>query len=96
MLDMVNHPPHYADGTVKCIEIMELVFGFEATAQWALQTAFKYVWRMGQKGSKHEDAKKALWYLTYYAETMECHTESNQNAALYDVLWEKANAAAEE
>ena len=67
---VVNHPLHYAGGTknFECIEAMELTFGARRTMDWCLQTAYKYIWRMGQKtgNDSYIDAQKAMWYLNKY------------------------------
>ena len=74
--DMVNHPPHYANGTknFECIEIMEHVFGDNNTAMFCLVNAFKYIWRSGSKGEgkETEDFQKANWYLEKYLKLSSC------------------------
>ena len=64
--DMVNHPPHYADGcSIECIEAMEITFGVEYIAVYCLINAYKYLWRRKAKNGS-QDVKKALWYLDRY------------------------------
>mgnify|MGYP002515191319 CR=1 FL=1 len=43
-VDNVNHPKHY-EGNVSldCIEVMEVVCGYEAVAYFCLLNAFKYL-----------------------------------------------------
>lgn len=62
-VDMVNQPPHYMVHEMECIDEMIVVFGPERTAEWCCQTAWKYRYRAGAKGSAEEDQKKADWYL---------------------------------
>jgi Protein of unknwon function (DUF3310) len=61
--DMVNHPPHYKQGKVECIDAIEAAVmhlkGFEAHCTG---TAIKYLWRWKNKGG-NEDLKKAIWYI---------------------------------
>ena len=65
--DPVNHPSHYTQGGVECIDAMVSAFGKEAVATFALLNAFKYIWRSDHKGGK-EDIEKAVWYLKKYLE----------------------------
>ena len=61
----VDHPAHYRQGKYECIEVMVETFGIEATKNFCLLNAFKYVWRAGDKNGL-EDLKKARFYLDYY------------------------------
>ena len=59
--DMVNHPKHYNESGIECIDALEamLGYGFESYLQGNI---VKYLWRYKyQNGS--EDLKKAQWYL---------------------------------
>ena len=67
--DNVNHPSHYT-GKYECIDVMQDVFGNEATDNFCLCNAFKYIWRARKKNGL-EDVKKAVWYLTRYIEEAE-------------------------
>ena len=58
----VDHPSHYNQGRYECIDVMLETFGKEATQNFCLLNAFKYVWRTGEKNG-YEDIKKAVWYL---------------------------------
>lgn len=60
--DSVNHPSHYNQGKYECIDVMVETFGKEATKNFCLLNAFKYIWRTGEKNGA-EDVKKAIWYL---------------------------------
>lgn len=68
-VDNVNHPSHYT-GKYECIEVMKDVFGDEATDNFCLCNAFKYIWRARKKNGL-EDVKKAVWYLNKYIEEAE-------------------------
>ena len=68
-LNNVNHPSHYT-GKYECIDVMRDVFGDEATNDFCLCNAFKYIWRARKKNGL-EDVKKAVWYLNKYVEEAE-------------------------
>ncbi len=65
--ERVDHPSHYNQGKFECIDVMVETFGKEATQDFCLLNAFKYVWRTGEKNGV-EDVKKARWYLDKYLE----------------------------
>ena len=58
MSDNVNHPAHYASGSVECLDAMVSAFGREAV------NTFKYIFRHENKGGK-EDLLKAIFYLRF-------------------------------
>ena len=61
--DMVNHPPHYTQGGIECIDAIkaacEGLNGFEG---YCTGNALKYLWRWKHKNGV-EDLKKADWYI---------------------------------
>jgi hypothetical protein len=66
MSDVVNHPPHYADGRkYEVIDVIEDSVQFAPDAvlgglQWQV---LKYMHRCWSKQSSMEDLRKARWYL---------------------------------
>lgn len=65
-VDNVNHPKHYEGNTsLECIETMLVAFGREATMNFCMLNAFKYLWRYKNKNG-YEDVKKAEWYCEYW------------------------------
>lgn len=68
--DPVNHPSHYTQGKIECIDAMESAFGIAKTATYCHINAFKYLWRMEHKNGV-EDLKKAVWYLNKEVELLE-------------------------
>lgn len=66
--EMVNHPSHYKNGNIECIEVMINVFGKHKVAAFCELNAFKYQWRANNKGTDIQDKKKAIWYLNKYIE----------------------------
>lgn len=63
-----NHPSHYNQYPIEVIEMMERIFGLEATRVWCLMTAFKYRMRMGHKDDIEQELEKENWYLAKYEE----------------------------
>lgn len=66
----VNHPSHYTQGGIECIDAMTSAFGKKAVEDFCLCNVFKYVWRTRQKNGL-EDCKKAQWYMNKYVEMVE-------------------------
>lgn len=63
--DQVNHPSHYNNGGIECIDAMVSAFGEESVTEFCKLNAFKYIWRAGSKAgnSETQDLRKAIWYL---------------------------------
>lgn len=63
MSDPVNHPSHYTQGGVECIDALEAatvnLSGIEAVCT---ANAIKYLWRWKDKNGV-EDLRKAVWYI---------------------------------
>lgn len=61
--DHVNHPAHYTQGKVECIDAIEsAITGLNGMEAHCTGTAIKYLWRWKQKGGT-EDLHKAKWYI---------------------------------
>lgn len=62
-VDMVNHPSHYTQGSIECIDALKAATvsktGIEAVCT---ANAIKYLWRYEEKNGI-EDVKKARWYI---------------------------------
>lgn len=69
--DVVNHPSHYTQGGMECIDEMVLIFGIEATMNFCLLNTWKYRKRAPFKGKPEEDIAKSDWYLAKYKELEE-------------------------
>lgn len=65
--DVVNHPSHYTQGNIECIDAMKSAFGAAQLATYCKIAAFKYIWRCEYKNGA-EDVKKAIWYLNKFLE----------------------------
>lgn len=63
--EYVNHPQHYNNYDMEVIEMMEKIFGKEATKSFCLLNAFKYRMRAGTKPNipAEQDLAKEQWYL---------------------------------
>lgn len=61
--DPVNHPSHYTQGGVECIDAIKAattgLVGFEG---YCTGNIIKYLWRWKQKNGT-EDLRKAVWYI---------------------------------
>ena len=70
--DMVNHPPHYNQKGIECIDAIEAATdtGFEYYLQGNIM---KYLWRYRYKEGS-QDLKKALWYLNKLIEIRDANT----------------------
>ena len=68
--DAVNHPSHYTNGGMECIDEMILLFGSETVKHFCLCNAWKYRRRALYK-SGEEDIKKSHWYINKYKELVE-------------------------
>lgn len=66
----VDHPSHYNQGEIECIDAMKAAFGADELAVYCKIAAFKYVWRCEHKNGV-EDIRKAVWYLNKYLELKE-------------------------
>ena len=60
--DTVNHPSHYTDGGIECIEAIEAALTTEEFRGYCKGNVAKYCWRERHKGGT-ESLKKARWYL---------------------------------
>ena len=70
MADNVNLPSHYRTGQYECIDVMIETQGVEATMNFCMCNAFKYLYRHNSKNGL-EDVRKADWYLCKYLELAE-------------------------
>ena len=63
MSEEIEHPRHYTQGEVECIDAMVSAFGEEAVRDYCRLNAFKYVWRAKEKDSVESNTRKAIWFL---------------------------------
>lgn len=61
--DNVNHPSHYTQGGIECIDaIKAATVGLTGIEAVCTGNAIKYMWRWKFKNGA-EDIRKAMWYL---------------------------------
>ena len=63
--DMVNHPSHYTQGEIECIEAIKYInnkLHTEGYEGYCLGNFIKYIWRCNYKNG-WEDIDKAIFYL---------------------------------
>ncbi len=60
--DAVEHPVHYTNTSIECIDAMTETQGDNAVINFCVCNAFKYLWRHNSKNG-FEDIRKAAWYL---------------------------------
>lgn len=81
MSDNVNHPQHYTQGGVECIDALKAATvgktGIEAVC---VANVIKYLWRYEEKNGL-EDVKKAQWYINRLIQELE---EKKENNTFYD------------
>ena len=70
MTDKVNHPPHYKQGEIECIDAIKSCLG-DGFKFYLQGNAMKYLWRYEHKGKAIEDLEKATWYINRLKEQYE-------------------------
>ena len=60
--DTVNHPSHYTQGGIECIDAITAALGEEQYEGYLRGACIKYLWRYKMK-SGVESLKKSEWYL---------------------------------
>jgi hypothetical protein len=72
-VDNVNHPAHYNQGGIECIDAIKAATG-SGFVKYCTGNVIKYLWRYDNKGGA-EDLKKAAWYLDRAIKEMEVSGE---------------------
>ncbi|CAB4122921.1 SaV-like [uncultured Caudovirales phage] len=62
-VNMVEHPPHYTQGGVECIDAIRAQLSDVEWVGFLRGQVAKYVWRLNKKGDPKENAGKAKFYL---------------------------------
>ena len=69
--DVINHPRHYTQGKVECIDALEsATIGKSGIEAVCVANIIKYLWRYEEKNGI-EDVKKAQFYLNRLLATLE-------------------------
>jgi hypothetical protein len=66
----VDHPSHYTQGPIECIDALESALGLEGAKAYCRGACLKYLWRTEHKNGV-EDLKKCEWYLKRLIEISE-------------------------
>ena len=74
--DLVNHPSHYTQGGVECIEAIRSALGEDGFQASCVANVIKYVWRYKKKNGL-QDLAKAQVYLSWLIESVEKETNSS-------------------
>ena len=61
--DNVNHPKHYTNGDIECIDAIKASMSPDTFAGYLKGNVLKYIWRYQLKKNPVEDLEKAKWYL---------------------------------
>lgn len=84
MIDNVNHPSHYCQGGIECIDALKAAIvgktGIEAVC---VANVIKYLWRYEEKNGL-EDVNKAQWYINRLIQELS-EAESNKYPVYNDV-----------
>lgn len=81
LVDMVNHPSHYADRKFEVIDVMEDTMNEEQYIGYLFGCTFKYLTRWDKKGTPEQDLKKAHWYLNKLITAVERKNIEQQEGA---------------
>lgn len=60
--DEVNHPDHYTQGGIECIDAIKSALG-DGYKFYLQGVIIKYMWRYEHKGKPSQDLAKAQWYM---------------------------------
>lgn len=74
MPDNVNHPSHYTQGGIECLDAIEASMPAEGFQDYCKGNILKYIWRYRFKNGV-EDLKKARFYLDRMIQSVENMTE---------------------
>lgn len=61
--DPINHPSHYTQGEIECIDAIKASMSKEAYYGYLKGNVEKYLWRYKDKENPLQDLSKAAWYL---------------------------------
>ena len=63
MKQMIDHPSHYNQGAIECIDAMIAAKGIDKVIAFCECSVFKYDWRLGHKDDESQEIGKMKWYL---------------------------------
>ncbi len=68
--DAVQHPSHYTQGKIECIDAIESALSPEEFAGFCKGSSIQYEWRAKHKGNPKQDIEKSIWYLNRYLRSL--------------------------
>lgn len=74
---IINKAPHYNQGSIECIDAMKECSTREEYEGFLKLTVMKYLWRLGCKDTRLENAKKANWYLNKLIDSISSYNSSS-------------------
>lgn len=87
MNDKVNHPKHYTQGDVECIEAIEAALTPDEFIGYLRGSIMKYIWRCRDKNG-HEDVEKCGFYRDLLAERFLGKREQREEGFLFPAISE--------
>jgi len=61
-MSLVDHPTHYNQGNIECIDAIEEALGPAGFQAFCRGNIIKYSWRCGMKDSALQEIEKVAWY----------------------------------
>lgn len=80
MSDQINHPEHYRQGDIECIDAIEAALTPEEFRGYCKGNVIKYTWRERHKGRSVEDLRKSMWYIEKLVAAMTREKEANASS----------------
>lgn len=74
--DEINHPAHYTQGGIECIDAIEASMTPDQFEGYLKGNVQKYLWRYEIKGGL-KDLEKAMWYLDRLIKHRREHGQTN-------------------
>ena len=98
MTDPINHPEHYTQSDIECIDAIKAALTPEEFRGYCKGNILKYTWRERIKG-QDESIAKAVWYANKMLETGDeqpkSRSETISDTDPYDVIHEPQKPATE-
>ena len=76
--DAVEHPPHYTQGGIECIEAIRASMNADGFCDYCKGNIIKYIWRWRDKGGV-EDLRKASVYLDWLINAADENEKKGEN-----------------
>ena len=71
MKNEIDHPSHYTQGKIECIQAIREALGQDGFIDYCRGNVFKYAWRCRDKNSLLIDLKKARAYIDFAIDELE-------------------------